>query len=293
MSVMSTTELICKTPPNQTRFRVLLTSDMHCTDLYGREWYGLTNEERMQHWVDTMLKEHQADPFDAIFIPGDISLDYHDKKTPYDKGYSTGQDFIKNYLSQLPPLPRFILPGNHEQFTDEDWLALTGNHRQGSVILGNNTFVMLSNFAEDLGHTYDSSDKYSKADVDYIRSQIEAHPQNNVYLVSHYFNLDLDSEAFRSLLKTETRIKGLFMGHTHLNRVLPLGEEYRNLVIAETGNFSYTLEKDLTKGFWGFRDLVITPDTAVSHYIVAESNAIIDGKQVHFDRTVVDTTVHI
>ncbi len=290
---MATTEWNPTHLQNKSRLRILLTSDMHCTDLYGREWYGLTNEERMQHWVDVVLKEHSSDPFDAILIPGDISLDYHDKKTPYDKGFSTGQQFIEQYLSQLPPLPRFILPGNHEQFTDEDWLALTGNHRQGTMVLGNNTFVMLSNFAEDLGHTYDSSDKYTKADVAYIRSQIEAHPQNNVYLVSHYFNLELDSEEFRRLLKTECRIKGLFMGHTHLNRVLPLGEEYRNLVIAETGNFSYTLEPDLARGFWGFRDLIITPDTAISHYIVAESNAIIDGEQVHFERTVIDTTKHV
>ena len=289
---MSTTKLICKTNPNQTRFRVLLTSDMHCTDLYGREWFGLTNQQRMQHWVDTVLKEHQADPFDAILIPGDISLDYHDKKTPYDKGYSTGLEFIKDYLSQLPPIPRFILAGNHEQFTHEDWLALTGNHRQGAVIVGNNTFIMLDSFACDLSHSYDSSDKYSPMDVDYIQKMIKASPQNDVYLVTHYIDLNLDTKDFCHLLQTEPRIKGIFAGHTHLNRVLPLGEKYRNLVIAETGNFSYTLEKDLTKGFWGFRDLVITPDTAVSHYIVAESNAIIDGQPRSFARTVVDTTVH-
>ncbi len=285
---MATTELTVATNAQNDRLRILLTSDIHCTDLL--EWYGVTNAQRMQHWVDTVLAEHAADPFAAILIPGDISLDYHDKKTPYDKGYSTGKEWMEQYLSQLPPIPRFILAGNHEQFTHEDWFALTGNHRQGSVTVGNHTFIMLDSFACDLGPTYDSSDQYSPMDVSYIQKTMLAHPKNNIYLVSHYFNLDLETEEFRHLLKTEDRIKGLYAGHTHLNRVIPLGAEYRNLTIAETGNFSYTLEKDLLRGFWGFRDLILTKDQGVSHFIVADSQAMIDGQMLHIPRTITDTT---
>ena len=141
--------------------RILLTSDMHCTDLM--DWYGVRDADRQQAWVDAVLAEHAKQPFDAIIIAGDISLDYHDKKTPYDKGHSTGLVFMQQFFSQLPGLPHFILAGNHEEFSHEDWLALVGNERQGEITLGMDTFLCLDNFREDLGPVYDSSDKYSPA----------------------------------------------------------------------------------------------------------------------------------
>ena len=58
----------------KTSLRILLTSDMHCTDLMT--WYGVSDADRQQAWVDTVLAEHQKQPFDAIIIAGDISLDY-------------------------------------------------------------------------------------------------------------------------------------------------------------------------------------------------------------------------
>jgi hypothetical protein len=249
---------------------------MHCTDLM--DWYGVRDADRQQAWVDAVLAEHQKQPFDAIIIAGDISLDYHDKKTPYDKGHSTGLIFMQQFFSQLPDLPHWILAGNHEEFSHEDWLALVGNERQGEITLGEDTFLCLDNFREDLGPVYDSSDKYSPMDMDFIRATMAAHPDNRFWLVSHYFDLSKESDDFRALLATDSRIKGLFMGHTHLNTLIPLGEEYQNLVIAQTGNFSYTCG-DLTRDFWGLRDLVITDTGAVSRYILPESRIFPGGKE--------------
>ena len=42
-------------------------------------------------------------------------------------------------------------------------------------------------------------------------------------------------------------------------------------------------------GFWGFRDLVIEKDKAVSSYIMAESTVILEGETVRFDRWVNET----
>ena len=257
--------------------RILLTSDMHCTDLM--DWYGVRDADRQQAWVNAVLAEHEKHPFDAIIIAGDISLDYHDKKTPYDKGHSTGLIFMQQFFSQLPDMPRFILAGNHEEFSYEDWLALVGNERQGEITLGKDTFLCLDNYHEDLGPVYDSSDKYSPMDMDYIRAVMAAHPDNRFWLVSHYFDLNKESDDFRALLATDRRIKGLFMGHTHLNTLVELGEEYQNLVIAQTGNFSYTcgtIERD----FWGLRDLVITENGAISRYIQPESHIFPGGKEM-------------
>ncbi|MBQ7337817.1 MAG: metallophosphoesterase [Clostridia bacterium] len=261
---------------NKPSYRILLTSDMHCTDLMT--WYGVSDESRLQAWVDTVLAEHVKQPFDAMIIAGDISLDYHAERTPYDKGHSTGLIFMQKFMPQLPALPHFILAGNHEQFSHEDWSALVGNARQGEITLGKDTFLCLDNFREDLGPVYDSSDKYSPMDMDFIRKAMAAHPNNRFWLVSHYFDMTKESDAFRALLAADTRIKGLFMGHTHLNTLIPLGKAYQDLVIAQTGNFSYTCG-DLTRDFWGLRDLVITEDGASSRYILPESHIFPGGQE--------------
>jgi hypothetical protein len=110
--------------------RILLTSDMHCTDLM--DWYGVRDADRQQAWVDAVLAEHAKQPFDAIIIAGDISLDYHDKKTPYDKGHSTGLVFMQQFFSQLPSLPHFILPAimrNSPMKTGWRWSATSARAR--------------------------------------------------------------------------------------------------------------------------------------------------------------------
>lgn len=97
------------------KFRILLTSDIHCTDL--EDWYGVRDEVRMQRWLENVLAEHARHPFDLILIPGDISLDFHAGRTPFDKGFSTSYLFMKMYVSRLPAEVRVLVsPGNHDAF---------------------------------------------------------------------------------------------------------------------------------------------------------------------------------
>ena len=265
--------------------RILLTSDIHCTDL--EDWYGIGNDDRMERWLADVLAEHARQPFDLILINGDISLDYHAERTPFDKGYSTSHLFMKMYASRLPAgVPVRVIPGNHEQFPEEPWQKITGHSRQNYAVVGNHTFIMLDTFREDLKTTYDSSDKYSPADMGYIRGLMERYPENHVWLISHYFDMDLESEAFKTLVAEDGRIKGLFMGHTHLHQLIPLGEAYHNKVIAQTGNYSYTMSGAANGGFWGFRDLVIDGHKAVSSYIMTGSDVVLEDGPVHFDRWV-------
>ena len=269
-------------------YRILLTSDLHDTDL--ETWYGVSNEERLEHWLGQVHAEHEKMPFDLILIPGDISLDYHANLTPYDKGYSTAYAFMRVYASRLPAgVPVLVGAGNHEQFPDDVWRKITGNPRQCHAVVGNHTFVMLDGFREDLGTAYDSSDKYSPMDVAYIRLLLEKYPENSLWLVSHYFDPEQETKEFRDLVAQEQRIKGLFMGHTHEHQVLSLGSAWGNKTVAQTGNFSYTMSGAHRGGFWGFRDLVIEKDKAVSSYIMAESTVILEGKSVRFDRWVNET----
>ena len=267
------------------KYRVLLTSDIHCTDL--EDWYGIPNDLRMQRWLDAVLEEHNRHPFDLILIPGDISLDYHAERTPFDKGYSTGYVFMKMYVSRLPAgVPVLVAAGNHEQFPEETWQKITGNHRQSHWVLGDHTLIMLDGFREELKTTYNSSDEYSPMDVTYIRELMDRYPENHVWLISHYFDMERESEDFRKLVAEDPRVKGLFMGHTHEHQLIPLGDAYNGKVIAQTGNFSYTMSGAANGGFWGFRDLVIDDTKAVSSYIMVDSDVILEEGPVHFDRWV-------
>lgn len=269
-------------------YRVLLTSDIHCTDL--ETWYGVSDEARLQHWLEEVLAEHARHPFDLILINGDISLDYHAEKTPFEKGYSTSYLFMKMFASRLPAgVPVLVTAGNHEQFPEETWQKITGNSRQCHAVLGNHTFIMLDGFREALKTTYDSTDEYSPMDVAYIKSLMERYPENHVWLISHFFDMDLESGEFKELVAKDHRIKGLFMGHTHEHQLIPLGPEYGNKVIAQTGNFSYTMSGAANGGFWGFRDLVIEDKKATSSYIMVDSDVILEEGPVHFGRWVNET----
>lgn len=267
------------------QYRVLLTSDMHCTDL--ETWYGVSDDARLEHWLEEVLAEHARHPFDLILINGDISLDYHAEKTPFEKGYSTGYVFMRKFASRLPAgVPVLVTAGNHEQFPNDVWEKITGNPRQCHAVVGNHTFIMLDGFREALQTTYDSSDVYSPMDVDYIRELMDRYPENHVWLISHFFYMKRESEAFKKLVAEDPRVKGLFMGHTHDHRLIPLGPKYGNKVIAQTGNFSYTMSGAANGGFWGFRDLVIDDTKAVSSYIMVDSDVILDEGPTHFDRWV-------
>ena len=265
--------------------RILLTSDMHDTDL--ETWYGVSNEDRLEHWLRRIHEEHGKMPFDLILIPGDISLDYHNNLTPFDKGYSTAYAFVKKYVSRLPAgVPVLIGAVNHEQFPDAVWEKITGNPRQCHWVLGGHTFIMLDGFREALGKGYDSTDAYSPMDVGYIRELMERYPDNRVWLASHYFEPALETGEFRNLVASDSRIKGLFMGHTHEHQVISLGEDWGSKTIAQTGNFSYTMSGAQAGGFWGFRDLVIDGDKAVSRYIMVDSDVVLEEGKTHFDRWV-------
>lgn len=273
-------------PNNATdeNYRIIISSDVHYT--YLEAWYGWTSEDRMQHWVDSIIEEHAKKPIDLVIIAGDTSLDHWLANGSYVKdGISTTETLVKNYISQLPPeIEVFVCPGNHEQFNDEQWLELTGNERQGSVAVGNNLFVMVDTFSKNLEPYYKGNPVDCPVNVAFVKAEMEKHPEcKNVYLVAHYFHTGIQTDEFKALMK-DSRIKGLFQGHTHSSTVISLNNDFGNKKIAQTGNFSYT--GDLTSAetvknsFWGFRELIITPESSISSYIVTQTHIMIDGKEI-------------
>ena len=184
-------------------------------------------------------------------------------------------------MSQLPQdVPVFVLAGNHEQFGNEKWKEITGNERQGSFVLGDNLFLFLDSFALGLDPEYHHDGISTEPDTLFIRSEMERYPSHKVYLLSHYFDLAASDGEFAELVK-DPRVVTLFQGHTHRCTAKSMGEKYANKKILQTGNFSYTSQKDtaqdMLESFWGFRDLCIVGRRAISRYIVAESTAEIKG----------------
>ena len=284
------------------KLRVIVTSDMHYSMLQQHnKYYGYSRGPRMQLWVDAIKYEHQKDPIDLIIINGDVSFDHI-----YDYGSYTKykvkdtQFFVNDYVSQLRALgiPVFVMAGNHEQFNNEQWKEMTGNDRQCSYAIEGNLFIMLDTFATDLEPNYAGEARYTPVDVEYVKSEMAKYPDHQVWLISHYFDKTAESEEFKALLKGESRIKGLFGGHTHQNDAIKLGSEFGGKVIAQTGNFSYTYYtavppvinmEDVKNSFWGFRDLTIMPEAAISNYIIAEvENAQVNGNLISLKRRTVE-----
>lgn len=266
------------TVDTESGLRVLITSDVHHTDV--NTWYGIPSKLRMRFWVQAINKEHEENPFDLIIIAGDTSLDHYSNQGSYTtSGVSTTKDFVETYVSQLPKdVPVFILPGNHEQFSNEQWKKLTGNERQGVMVLEDNLFIMLDNYNSKLEPNRTGDPDYTPTDVDFIEKQLENYPDcKNVWLVAHHFDPKLETQEFKNLLKNEKRIKGLFSGHTHKSEGINLGSEFGGKKLAQTGEFSYSYYAAMNEGtfsdvmdsFWGFRDLVINEEYAMSQYIVA------------------------
>ncbi len=270
-------------------YRVLLTSDTHYT--YRNTWYGVTPEERMQTWVNAILYEHALRPFDLIVIMGDTSLDHweHNGGGSYLKdGVCTTKTFMENYVSQLPAeVPVFVLAGNHEQFGNEKWREITGNDRQGSLVLGNNLFLFLDSFAQALDPDYHHDGVSTPPDTAFIREEMAKYPDHHVYMLSHHFDLNAGGEEFAALVR-DPRVVALFQGHTHQCTAKALGADYAGKKLLQTGNFSYTAHKESTEAmlqsFWGFRDLAILGSRSVSRYIVAQSSATVNGTPVNVER---------
>lgn len=270
-------------------YRVLLTSDTHYT--YRQTWYDVTPEARMQEWVNAILYEHALRPFDLIVILGDTSLDHwqHNGGGSYLKdGVSTTKTFVEQYVSQLPQdVPVFVLAGNHEQFGNEKWREIVGNDRQGSFVLGDHLFLLLDSYNAELDPNYHHDGYATIPDMEFIREEMAKYPQHKVYLLSHGFDLNLGGDEFAEIV-SDPRVVTLFQGHTHQCTAKDMGAEYQNKKLLQTGNFSYTAHTEtaqsMIESFWGFRDLVIVGDRAVSRYIVADSAARIQGAITHVPR---------
>lgn len=254
--------------------RILLTSDIHNCH---HSWFASSNAERMAEFIRCIGEAKKKNTYDAAVILGDVSLDFW----VFGEGGS--------YLQEIPvsntkifwdtvaphlPKPTYITPGNHEQYSDADFVKITGQHRQQIIAIGDGVvFVLLDAFSGNLDPKEHSDGTYQPVDCTLIKKALADYPDAMIFLGAHYFDMPKESDEFKALLASEDRIKALFMGHDHRTNMEFTGDDAGHKPILRTGNFSYSGESDWLRAFRGWRELLIHEDGSFEswYYVPAQT----------------------
>lgn len=257
----------------------MLSSDIHECHI---DWYGVRTADRLQKWVDDLKCEYEKDPFEALLLLGDYSLDHwkwQTKGSYLEEGVSYTKRFTDEYLSQLRELPIAIrmIPGNHEQYGETLWKRFTGYPRQDTYVTGDWLFILTDTYQGGLDPTEHHDGVYTGADMTFIRRQLETNPDKRVILCCHYIEPWRESEAFRALLR-EDRIVCLFAGHTHRSEIWNLEADCGCKKVLFTGQYGESGEPVPEKSMWGFRELILTDSELESNYITPENRIVWNGE---------------
>ena len=267
------------------RERILLVTDFH----YIKDWYGVSDENRMELMVAHINAEHKKDPVSMIVFMGDYSLDHWkwDTKTPkvtyLNTGVSHTELFMKQYKSKLPDVPMFWIAGNHEQFGEATWQKMVGNSRQGYEVIGNYLLIMWDSFGGELDPDYHHDGVYTPMDTTWVRGVMDKYPDKKVILISHYFNVEKETGNSESIV-SDKRVVALFAGHNHNSNKIELESNFGYKYLVFAGNYSYgDSDNDPGETPWGFRDLVLKEDQVRSAYIIPENTIRVNGKTVKIE----------
>ena len=259
------------------RKRILLASDIHLCHL---DWNGMENPKRVQKFIDDVREEYKKEPFEALLLLGDYSLDHWKwqiKGSYLAQGVSYTKHFVEEYLSQLKDLPIEIrmIAGNHEQYGDELYYEMTGHHREQIYVTGDWLFILMDTYKGGLDPTEHHDGVYTGADIDFVKEQMAAYPDKKVVICSHYLEPWKETDEFKAILRDE-RVKCLFCGHNHRADVWTLEEDCGKKIEACDGNYGEATEKCL----WGFRELILTATTLESSYITPANTLTIGEKTI-------------
>ena len=272
--------------------RVLFASDLHHCHM---SWHGVDSDDRMERLIKAIEEEYAREPFDLFLMLGDYSLDFWAWATKgcyVNEGVSYTDRFVKKIVPHIP-CPSYMIAGNHEQYGHEKWKEITGCDRRAAIPYGKALFILLDNYGADLDPTEHSDGTYTQSDITYIREQMAAYPgAEHVFLCAHEFDMARESDEFKVLLREESRIVALLAGHTHLSKIVPLGEDCVDKLLLRTGQFSYS--GNIKESRWGWRELRFDDNGAVSTaYITPPSDVIIDNELCHQSRGEQDAAVLI
>ena len=256
------------------KYRFLLVSDMHYTtqETYAelKQKYpeanasvaagtilGVTQTEKIQKIISDINAEYQKQPFDAVLVLGDLSIDDWDMRNLPD---IYCRKFKEDCMDKLP-CPAYALPGNHDSIPNEMWKSIFGYNREYSVKIGNNVFLMLDTFKK-IPATAACGGRYSGIDREFLQNELSKYTDNeNIFICTHYVG-----EKYESELPEIPNLKCLFRGHTHAAKKTsfygtPLydigGYGYNGINIEGRG---YTFNIFFPECAWGYNMLEVEDD---------------------------------
>lgn len=258
--------------------RVMLASDIHNCHA---GWYGMSNEERMADLIRCLEEAKKERDYDMTLCLGDVSLDFwawnEGGSYLWDPPVSRTAEFMEKVKPAFPA-PFCITPGNHEQYAPEDWLRITGQEREQTVVTDWAVFVLLDSFSGNLGPRENSDGTYRPVNVSRIREALDLPGDRPVFLLSHWFDFGAESGEFLALLRENPRIAALFCGHDHRSAVEFAPEEAGGRPVLHTGHYSYSGERDPYLAYRGWRELVVREDGSfTSFYRVPEQTVPYSG----------------
>lgn len=249
-------------------FRFLTLSDIHFDD---KQYYGVDGFTRMAKMVDVINEENKKYPLDFVLVLGDISLDYYYRGlSPINYNYTKK---VRDYFLAKISVQTYIIPGNHDNYSDEEWGKNISGAKQYSIDCDDYGIIMLDNFKHIENVEYPGADMpYSKVDMVFLTSEMQKFEGRKVILCGHYFDYGNESQEFKDYVQNNNNIIALVCGHSHKHITSTFG----NKPLLFSGNFSYGLADGTVNPVYsqeyayGFREFMISNNGLVSSYIMPE-----------------------
>ncbi|MBR2650625.1 MAG: metallophosphoesterase [Clostridia bacterium] len=254
--------------------RILFATDIH---LCHMDYEELPTSERMDLFVGNVINEYRSEPFEALILLGDYSLDHWSWQIQgcyINEGISNAEAFAKNYLAKikaaLPNVKIIMLAGNHEQYGDVLWNKFTGGYsRQDYAYISNWLFIGLDTYGADLDPTEHSDGTYTGIDEEYVTALMNSYPEANVVLCAHYFDYNNTDDKLYDLLG-DPRVKCAICGHNHKWDYV-ISDKTNGKPLFFAGEYSYkSVGTNPGNPMWGYRDFIIDDNSLTSRYITPE-----------------------
>ena len=249
--------------------RIMFVSDIH----FSKDvTHGIDSVTRMNLMVDKLIEEHGENPIDFLVINGDLSLDYRYRATSREP-YNYSKKVVSMFLSKLP-FPVYLMAGNHDNYSNQEWINITGQERQYTIDFDDIIIICLDTFKPSINETYPGMENdYTGIDFDYLAKELEKYKGKKILLVSHYFDESKEPNTVKELINKNYDILGLICGHTHRHNVTTFG----NKPLFFTGTFGYSLDGGISNTYlkeqsYGFRDIYVKENGLYSCYIEPEIN---------------------
>lgn len=258
---------------------VILTSDIHLCHV---SWYGVDSPTRIEKMINDLNAYREKVNYSKILMLGDYSLDFwvHSICGSWiNQKLSNTKNIIKDYFSRLDCQDYCMIPGNHEQYSNEQWKEITGFDRQFYTCVGGYLFIMLDNFSGNLDPKEHSDGTYTLTDLDYVKEVMALYPDAPVVLCAHWIDPEKEAENLADFIKNEPRVLCMFVGHDHSTAIDTLGDEWGNKKIIHLGNYSYVKRTvNIKDSMWGWRVLKLSSKGIDVSYYTPQSTLTADGE---------------